>query len=678
MSTIARRSTIAIRSAALPSGPSIRRHMSSLEAAEPSLRTADGRRFRDTTCGELLDEYAGQRVTLSGWVQSHRDLGGMVFVLLRDASGAVQLTWEAADGGGDAALPAVLPLESSVTVTGTVQMRPPDMRNPRMRTGSVEVLVEALEVHSRCESLPLQPFAAPASGAEAGDDVRLRHRYLDLRSNVMQRNLRVRSEVARAVRQCLYSDSFVEVETPTLFRSTPEGAREFVVPTRTPDKFYALCQSPQQYKQLLMVGGMEKYFQIARCYRDEGGRADRQPEFTQIDLEMSFVSARDVQDTVERMLQEVWQAVRVFAEAHPHLPSPRSLDPLALPLPRITHAEAMSRYGSDKPERRIGMEISNVTDTVGEVGFLSGMDAVHAFAAPGLSSALSRKELESLANFVETQMASLTAAASEGERPLAGLAVYRVSVKSTKDGAEVALRGPQAKQFSPEVTQRLIEQVGAADGDAIWLSAGTGDAPCRVLGRGRLEIAAKLAEKGVAFLPEGAMDVTDVFWVVDFPLFEEDEEGVGSAGAAGLVSSHHPFTAPVEEDLSTLYNPHATREELLSVRGLHYDLVANGVELGGGSIRIHNASLQEHVFNEVLGLSKEQASGFKHLLTALSHGAPPHGGIALGLDRLVSLLCDESSVRDVIAFPKSAAGNELMTGAPANITAAQRKEYHIS
>ncbi|WP_106398987.1 aspartate--tRNA ligase [Actinocorallia populi] len=574
--------------------------------------------IRTHEAGSLRAEHAGTQVVLAGWVARRRDHGGVTFIDLRDASGTVQVVFREEDAAHD------LRSEFCVKITGSVRIRPEGNENPELPTGSVEVVADEIEVLS--ESAPL-PF--PIEGdVNVNEEARLRHRYLDIRRESSAKALRARSEATFLIREVLREQGFVDVETPTLTRSTPEGARDFLVPVRLkPGHWYALPQSPQLFKQLLMVAGLEKYYQIARCYRDEDFRADRQPEFTQVDIEMSFVDQEDVLAVGEALVARVWKELAGYE--------------VPLPLPRMTYAEAMAKYGSDKPDVRFGQELVDLT------GYFSGTEFrvfqaehVGAVVMPGGASQ-TRKELDAWQDWAKAR----------GARGLAYVLVE-------PDGS---LRGPVAKNLSAEHLAGLAATVGAAPGDAIFFAADRRHKALDLLGAARLEIGRRCG-----LIDESAWKF---LWVVDFPMFEPIEDDKGEQ--TGWHAVHHPFTAPTAESLETF------DKDPGSALSNAYDLVLNGTELGGGSIRIHRKDVQERAF-AAIGLPEEEAqSQFGFLLEAFNYGPPPHGGIALGLDRLVTLLIGAESIREVIAFPKAASGLDPLTAAPTPITAQQRREAGI-
>ncbi len=578
--------------------------------------------IRTHEAGALREEHAGQTVTLAGWVARRRDHGGVAFVDLRDRSGVSQVVvrTEAAHE---------LRSEYCISVTGTVQVRPEGNRNDALPTGAIEVAADSIEVLS--EAAPL-PFPID-DHIEVGEEARLRYRYLDLRRSGPAAAMRLRSDVNRAAREVLHGRGFVEVETPTLTRSTPEGARDFLVPARLkPGSWYALPQSPQLFKQLLMVAGMERYFQIARCYRDEDFRADRQPEFTQLDLEMSFVDQEDVIELMEAVLVAMWDLIGY------QIPTP---------IARMTYADAMRRYGSDKPDLRFDLPLVECTDYFSDTPFrVFQAEYVGAVLMPG-GAGQPRKQLDAWQEWAK-------------QRGARGLAY----VLFQEDGT---ITGPVAKNLSEAELAGLAAHVGASPGDCVFFAAGSTRESRSLLGAARNEIARKLDlidESAWAFV-----------WVVDAPLFEPSSAAVASGdvavGAGAWTAVHHAFTSPKPEFLDTF---DTDPEPALAYA---YDIVCNGNELGGGSIRIHQRDVQERVF-AIMGLTAEEAQEkFGFLLEAFSYGAPPHGGIAVGMDRICALLSGVPSIRDVIAFPKSGGGFDPLTAAPAPITALQRAEAGV-
>ncbi|HSA49480.1 MAG TPA: aspartate--tRNA ligase [Yinghuangia sp.] len=577
--------------------------------------------IRTHDAGTLRAEHAGTTVTLAGWVARRRDHGGVAFVDIRDTSGTVQVVFRDLDAVHG------LRSEYCVKVTGDVRIRPEGNENTEIPTGAIEVLVNDFEVLSEAAPLPF-PIEEYAPGT-VNEEVRLRYRYLDLRRRQMAHNLRLRSQVTQIIREVLGENDFLDIETPYLTRSTPEGARDFVVPVRLqPGTWYALPQSPQLFKQLLMVAGMERYYQIARCFRDEDFRADRQPEFTQLDIEMSFCDQDDVIGLTERLIARIWRDVHGVE--------------VPLPLPRMTYADAMAKYGSDKPDLRFGVEITDLTGYFAGTEFrVFQSEFVGAVVMPG-GAAQTRKELDGWQDW----------ARSRGARGLAYVLV---------DADTGELRGPVAKNLSEAHLGGLVDATGAKPGDAIFFAAGRRIPSLELLGAARLEI----GRRG-GLIDESAWNL---LWVVDFPMFEPIEDDKGNF--QGWHAIHHPFTAPTDAYLDSFdKDPGAALSNA-------YDLVLNGTEVGGGSIRIHRADVQKRAF-EAIGLSDEEAqSQFGFLLDAFQYGPPPHGGIALGLDRLVALLAGADSIRDVMAFPKTATGGDPLTGAPTPITPAQRREAGI-
>ncbi len=579
--------------------------------------------IRTIEAGLLRAEHAGQTVTLAGWVARRRDHGGVAFLDLRDRSGYAQVVVR------DEAVASELRSEFCVAITGEVTLRPEGNRNDALPTGDVELVATTVEVLS--ESAPL-PFPIDEH-VEVGEEARLRHRYLDLRRAGPAAAMRLRSDVNRAARDVLHNEGFLEVETPTLTRSTPEGARDFLVPARLqPGSWYALPQSPQLFKQLLMVGGLERYYQIARCYRDEDFRADRQPEFTQLDIEMSFVDEDDVIALMEDVLEAMWKLVGVD---------------IARPIPRMTYADAMRLYGSDKPDLRMGNPLVECTDYFSDTPFrVFQADYVGAVVMPGGASQ-PRKQLDAWQEWAK-------------QRGARGLAY----VLFQEDGT---ITGPVAKNLSEAELAGLAGQVGAQPGDCVFFAAGATKSSRALLGAARLEI----GRRG-GLLDDSAFAFT---WVVDAPMFEPSSEAVASGdvavGAGAWTAVHHAFTGPKPEYADTFDTDPG------SALAYAYDIVCNGNELGGGSIRIHREDMQKRVF-EVMGIGEEEAQEkFGFLLEAFTYGAPPHGGIAVGMDRICALLSGTDSIRDVIAFPKSGAGYDPLTGAPTPITTEQRREAGV-
>ena len=582
--------------------------------------------LRTREAGSLRLTDKGQTVTLTGWVDRRRDHGGVAFIDLRDASGIVQVVVreDVADR---------LRSESVIKVTGTVEARPEGNANPQLPTGDIEVVDTQVELLSLAEALPFQVSDHAEDSGQVGEETRLRYRYLDLRRSEQAQRMRLRSNANRAARRVLDDHGFIEVETPTLTRSTPEGARDFLVPARLkPGSWYALPQSPQLFKQLLQVGGIEKYYQLARCYRDEDFRADRQPEFTQLDIEASFVEQEDVIAIAEDILREVWALIDVELPAS---------------IPHMTYHEAMARYGSDKPDLRFGLELTELTEFFKDTPFrVFQAPYVGAVVYPGGAS-LPRRQLDAWQEWAKQHGAK-------------GLAYVLI-------GEDGELGGPVAKNLSDAERAGLQEAVGASNGDAIFFAAGEKNASRALLGAARGEIAER-----TGLIKDGDWAFV---WIVDAPMFESAEEaeaaGDVAVGSGRWTAVHHAFTAPKPDHLDTF------DQDPASALTNAYDIVCNGNEIGGGSIRIHRRDIQERVF-KVMGLDEEEAQEkFGFLLEAFSYGAPPHGGIAFGWDRIVALLAGTDSIRDVIAFPKTGAGYDPLTAAPAPITAQQRKDAGV-
>ena len=580
--------------------------------------------MRTHFCGLIDESMLGQTVTLCGWADVARDLGGLCFIDLRDHEGIVQVVAEPSDAEGNAgvvATAAKVGYEDCLRVTGTVRRR--ESVNAKIRTGQVEVVATAIEVLNKAEPLPFHHHENP------GEDIRLKYRYLDLRAPEMQRRMRTRTKLVAALRRWLDARDFQDIETPILTKATPEGARDFLVPARMHEgEFYALPQSPQLFKQILMMAGFDRYYQIARCFRDEALRADRQLEFTQLDMEFAWVDEAIVQDTVEQMVQDVFREV-VGAELGA--------------FPRMTWAEAMRRYGSDKPDLRIALELVDVDDLVRDSQFkvftdAAGVDGMRvcALRIPG-GAALSRKQIDEYAAH----------AAKYGAKGLA----------YAKLGEDGAVNSPVAKFFEEAAFAALLAHVGAGKGDIVFFGAGAYNTVSDFMGSVRLK-----AGKDFSLVEDGWKPL----WVTDFPMFEWDEE------AQRHVALHHPFTAPAVDDIDDL------RANARTATSRGYDMVLNGNEIGGGSIRIHRPQMQAAVF-ELLGIgADEQQAKFGFLLDALKYGAPPHGGIAFGIDRIAALMAGTESIRDVIAFPKTTGAQCLMTGAPSPIDDAQLAEVHVA
>jgi len=585
--------------------------------------------MRTHFCGLIDEALIGQPVTLCGWADVARNLGGLCFIDLRDHEGIVQIVAEPADVDGNAeviAAAAHVGYEDCLRVTGVVRKR--QAVNDKLKTGQVEVVATKIELLNKAEPLPFHAHENP------GEDIRLRYRYLDLRTPHMQRMMRTRIKLVQALRRWLDARGFQDIETPILTKATPEGARDFLVPARMhPGEFYALPQSPQLFKQILMVAGFDRYYQIARCFRDEALRADRQLEFTQLDMEFAWVSERDVQDTTEALIREVFREVMDVE--------------LANPFPRMTYEEAMRRYGSDKPDLRIDLEFTDIAELVKQCEFKVFTDwanhadgRVVALRAPGAAS-LSRKQIDDYAAHC----------AKYGAKGLAWMKVEDAG--KGRDG----VNSPIAKFLDDATLAAILQATAAQAGDLLFFGAATYKSASDFMGALRLKLGKDLGLVGEGWAP---------LWVTDFPMFEWDEE------EGRYVALHHPFTAPAVDDVADL----RTNARTAVSRG--YDMVLNGNEIGGGSIRIHNSAMQSAVF-ELLGIGAEEAEAkFGFLLDALKYGAPPHGGIAFGIDRIAALMAGTESIRDVIAFPKTTTAQCLMTGAPSPIPDAQLAEVHVS
>ena len=576
--------------------------------------------------GTLRKEHVDEKVILKGWVDRRRDLGELIFIDLRDQSGIVQLVFNPDYSREALEIADKLRSEYVIEVEGTVIERDKETVNPNLATGEIEVSVYDVKILNKSKNLPFLIHEAQ----DVSEDLRLKYRYLDLRRKDLQDTFKIRHQITQSVRTFLNENGFLEMETPILTKSTPEGARDYLVPSRVhPGSFYALPQSPQLFKQLLMMSGFEKYYQIARCFRDEDLRADRQPEFTQIDIESAFVTSDDVIDLVERMMQRVMKDVL-------------NKD-VSIPFPRISYDEAMSRYGSDKPDTRFDMELIHITDIVKNSTFkvFSGPansgGIVALLNVKGNADKFTRKDIdERLTDFVKTYGAK-------------GLAWVKV--------ADGDMTGPIAKFFSDEEKAQIFERANVEDGDLLLFGADKPSVVYDSLGALRVKLG-----KELDLIDESKFNF---LWVVDWPLLEYDED------EKRYVAAHHPFTSPVEEDMEKLV------DEPEKVRANAYDIVLNGYELGGGSIRISNRELQDKMF-KVLGFSEESAKEqFGFLLDALEYGAPPHGGVALGLDRIVMLLANKSNIRDTILFPKTASAADLLTEAPNKVSEAQLEELHI-
>ena len=599
--------------------------------------------MRSNGCGDLRKQQIDDQVQLCGWVDRRRDHGGVIFIDLRDRSGTIQVTVDP-DLGADAfAVAEHLRSESVLQVGGTVRARPEESRNERLATGDVEVLASSITVLNGVKGT--LPFPVSIHDEEnTREELRLRHRYLDLRRKRMNDNLRLRAHTIQTARRFLEDEGFIEVETPVLTRSTPEGARDYILPSRVcGGEWFALPQSPQLFKQLLMVGGIERYYQVARCFRDEDLRADRQPEFTQLDMEMSFMDQDEILDLNERLICSIWKAVKGVE--------------LPRPFPRMTWHDAMERYGTDRPDTRYGIELTNVSDIVAGMGFKVFSGAVKAggsvkcIAVPGGNDAVSNVRIKPGGDvFSEAQQAGA-----------GGLAFIRV-----REGSEIDTIGAIKDNLSEEQKQELLQRTGAEAGTLLLFGAGDTATVNKALDRVRQYLARELG-----LVPaDRNNDQWNFLWIVDFPMFEFN------ADEHRLEALHHPFCAPNGNDLGS--DPAAWADTLPGARAQAYDLVLNGLELGGGSLRIHDSALQRQVL-QTIGLPEAEAKEqFGFLIDALDMGAPPHGGLAFGLDRMVMLLAGEESIRDTIAFPKTQQARCLMTAAPASVSERQLEELHVA
>ena len=581
---------------------------------------------RTTYCGLVTEDLLNEKVTLKGWVHNRRDLGGLIFIDLRDREGIVQIVFNPDFSQEALNIAETVRSEYIVEVQGVVTKRDAETVNPKIKTGQVEVQVSNIEIINKSET---PPFSINEENTNVDENIRLKYRYLDLRRQELAQTFKMRHQITRSIRQYLDDNGFYDIETPVLTKSTPEGARDYLVPSRVHDgEFYALPQSPQLFKQLLMISGFDKYYQIVKCFRDEDLRADRQPEFTQVDIEMSFVDQEDVMAMGEEMLRKVVKDVKGI-----DVPGP---------FPRMTYAEAMSRYGSDKPDTRFDMELINVSQLGHEMDFKVFKDTVEnngeikAIVAKGAADQYTRKDMDALTEFVNIYGAK-------------GLAW----VKVTDEG----LTGPIARFFEDKDAEQLKSLTEASAGDLVMFVADKPEVVAQSLGALRIKLA-----KELGLIDESKLNF---LWVTDWPLLEYDDE------SKRYVAAHHPFTSPKKEDIDKLDS------EPENAQANAYDIVLNGYELGGGSIRMHNGELQEKMF-EVLGFTKEQAQEqFGFLLDAFKYGAPPHGGIALGLDRLVMLLTNRTNLRDTIAFPKTASATCLLTDAPGEVSEKQLEELSL-
>ncbi|KAN0008704.1 hypothetical protein ACTFIU_009433 [Dictyostelium citrinum] len=619
---------------------------------------------RSHSCGEVTSKDIGKEVIIYGWINSLRNLGDKVFLVIRDGHGKVQCY---IDLKQNCILKSSVPnidvnesssieeniklfkLESIVAIKGKVIARPEAMINKNMATGEIEISVEQLQLLNNCVDLP---FTIEHDSKMATEELRLKYRYVDLRRDKVQSNIRLRSRVAMAARNYLIGQQFIEVETPTLFRPTPEGAREYLVPTRHQGQFYSLPQSPQQYKQLLMVGGIDRYFQLARCYRDEDLRSDRQPEFTQIDMELSFVNTQMIYRIIEGLVKSLWKEAGFNIDYQ---------------FPFYTYEQVLSTYGIDKPDTRYDMKLNDITDC-----FNKDSTSINLFKTVLSQASNNFKESKPVIKCMKLDQVLPTLKAKDIDQILSESKQYHengiiiVQVKANNEWKSML-----SKHITEKEKQSVTERVNLKEGDVLLISVGPRHQVESTLGKLRIYCANLLKEKNLLKLDPQQFNF---LWVVDFPLFTPSDY---MNEQSPLLSTHHPFTAPHPEDIDLLLNPMSTPSDFSKIRGQHYDIVVNGVELGGGSIRIHNTDVQLRVLENVLKLEPHMVSRFNHLLTALSMGCPPHGGIALGFDRLCSLLVNSNSIRDVIAFPKTSGGKELMTSSPAPVTKSELDELFL-
>ncbi len=579
--------------------------------------------LRTHTNNELRKDHIDQTVTLTGWVNNRRDHGGIIFVDLRDSYGITQIVFDPTHGSDAHARAERVRSEWVIQVTGTVRHRGDELENPRLDTGQIELIVSEIEILNEAKTPPFEVD----HDSDIREDLRLEYRYLDLRKPRMQKNLKLRHQMTKTIRDYFDTHEFLEVETPIMVKGTPEGSREYLVPSRLHrGEFYVLPQSPQQLKQLLINGGVDKYFQVARCFRDEDLRGDRQPEFTQFEIEMAFVDQEDIMETIEGCFHDLTDKCAGQKEWKKFLDNGK--------FKRISWDEAMSLYGSDKPDIRFGLEFTDLTEEKSGCGFgvFEGCERLFAMAVPD-GTKLSRKDIDKMTKLAQKHGAG-------------GLAWVRVGEDS----------GPVMKNSNPEFIQTLVEKTKANEGDLIFFGAGTFLQATEPLGQVRLAVGDKFELRN--------QDEFAYLWVVDFPMFEKKEDGT-------IQAAHHPFTMPKKEDLERL------KSDPMSVNAYAYDIVLNGVELGGGSVRIHDPVLQKEIF-EVFGMSDEEIENkFGHLIKAFQYGCPPHGGCAMGLDRVVMLFADEPNIREVIAFPKNQSAQDLLLGSPSPMPEKELNEQNI-